>query len=291
MAGGYTKLFSSILDSTVWQTPADTRLTWITMLAMADQNGVVSSSIPGLARRAGVSLEACEQALATFLAPDTYSRTKDHDGRRIEPVHGGWVLLNHAHYRQLREADERREQARIGMQNLRERRKAEAEALTVNGDANLLPKVSQAEASASAGESKTLPGKPGRVRSPPKADPLTRFPEFWALYPNKQGKAEAMKRWARDGLDAQADTILADVRARMKSSEDWKRGAIPHGSTYVHQQRWIDAVVMDAPAAPVPGAAFGASPVVKRTAAEEAEEHRRNNEIVARMAREMSGAP
>ena len=52
---GYTKLFGSILDSTVWATPATVRVVWITMLAMADEHGVVSASVGGLARRAVVS--------------------------------------------------------------------------------------------------------------------------------------------------------------------------------------------------------------------------------------------
>lgn len=105
----YSKLFGSILDSTIWQTPTDTRIVWIAMLAMKDQDGVVEASIPGLAKRAGVSLEAAEEALATLLAPDPYSRTKDHEGRRIVEVDGGWAVLNHDKYRDKENAIERRE--------------------------------------------------------------------------------------------------------------------------------------------------------------------------------------
>lgn len=97
---GFTKLFASILESTVWGLPCETRLVWITMLAMADQDGEVSASVPGLAHRAQVSIEACEAALASFSAPDPYSRTKEHDGRRIEAIDGGWRLLNYRKYRE-----------------------------------------------------------------------------------------------------------------------------------------------------------------------------------------------
>ena len=99
MAGFFTKLDAGITDSTIWHQPDHTRLTWITMLAMADQHGYVGASIPGLASRARVPLEACVAALECFKAPDPYSRTKDHDGRRIAEADGGWVLLNHAKYR------------------------------------------------------------------------------------------------------------------------------------------------------------------------------------------------
>jgi hypothetical protein len=106
---GFTKLFNSILDSTIWQEPNETRLLWITMLAMSNANGEVQASIPGLARRAGISLPECEAGLHTLLSPDPYSRTPDHEGRRIENVDGGWSLLNHGRYRALLSAEERRE--------------------------------------------------------------------------------------------------------------------------------------------------------------------------------------
>ncbi len=96
---GYTKLFGSILDSTIWRESNETRLLWITMLAMAGKSSVVEASIPGLADRARLTLPQTEAALATLLAPDPYSRTKESEGRRIEAVDGGWIILNHAKYR------------------------------------------------------------------------------------------------------------------------------------------------------------------------------------------------
>jgi hypothetical protein len=104
----FTKLFSSITESTVWRESDRTRITWITMLAMADKHGRVWGSIPGLAARANIPLGACEEALAIFMAPDKYSRTKEHEGRRISEIDGGWLLLNHAKHRALRDAEDRR---------------------------------------------------------------------------------------------------------------------------------------------------------------------------------------
>lgn len=100
---GFVKIFGSLLSSTVWVGQAPHRkLMWITMLVKADQDGYVASSIPGLARDAEVTIEQCEDALEHFMSPDRYSRTKEHDGIRIEEVDGGWVLLNHKKYRELR---------------------------------------------------------------------------------------------------------------------------------------------------------------------------------------------
>jgi hypothetical protein len=97
----YTKLFNSIVTSTIWTEDDKTRIVWITMLAISDQHGEVQASIPGLARVAGVSIEAVENALNKFLSPDAYSRTPDDEGRRIEKIEGGWLLLNHAKYRAM----------------------------------------------------------------------------------------------------------------------------------------------------------------------------------------------
>ena len=78
------------------------------MLAMADQHGEVSASVPGLAAMANVSVEACEGALEALSSPDKYSRTPDNEGRRIAACDGGWRLLNHAKYRHLASAEDRR---------------------------------------------------------------------------------------------------------------------------------------------------------------------------------------
>lgn len=97
----YTKLFNSIVTSTIWTEDDKTRIVWITMLAMSDQNGEVHASVPGLARVSGVSLADCEAALHKLSSPDAYSRTPDNEGRRISPIDGGWELLNHRKYRAM----------------------------------------------------------------------------------------------------------------------------------------------------------------------------------------------
>lgn len=105
---GYTKLFNSILASTIWREDDKIRIVWITLLAMADKNGLAEGSIPGLADFARVSIEDVERALKSLQSPDKYSRTKTNEGRRIKAVDGGWEILNHPKYRAKMNADERR---------------------------------------------------------------------------------------------------------------------------------------------------------------------------------------
>jgi len=108
----YTKLSSTIINSTVWQEGLATKVVWITMLALADKHGEVMASVPGLARAAGVSLEECLAALQTFSSPDKYSRTQECEGRRIDVIDGGWWLINHAKHRALASKEESQEAGR-----------------------------------------------------------------------------------------------------------------------------------------------------------------------------------
>lgn len=124
---GYTKLFGSIVASTIWREDDKTRIVWVTMLAMANKHGDVESSIPGLSDLARVSIQDVEQALKTLQEPDAYSRTKDYEGRRIAPIDGGWHILNHAKYRDKMSKDERRNYLTRKQAERRARLKAEAD--------------------------------------------------------------------------------------------------------------------------------------------------------------------
>lgn len=115
----YTKLFSSITDSTIWGEEDHTRLVWITMLAMADRYGHVAASVPGLAARARVSLDKTISALARLSAPDEWSRSKEFDGRRIDEEAGGWVIINYTKYAKIRDEEERKEYMRNYMRKRR----------------------------------------------------------------------------------------------------------------------------------------------------------------------------
>ncbi len=124
MSFTFTKLFSSITESTVWMETSNIRIVWITMLAMADRRGRVWASIPGLANRARVPVEDCRAAIRTFLDPDKDSRTKDNEGRRIVELDGGWQLINHEKYRNIRDEETAKEAKR---NYINERRRKERE--------------------------------------------------------------------------------------------------------------------------------------------------------------------
>ena len=122
---GYTKLFNSLVASTIWREDDKTRIVWITMLALKDERHVVEASVPGLADLAHVSLADCEKALHRLLAPDKWSRNQEFDGRRIEPVSGGWKILNGEFYRHKMSEDDRRTYQREYKRSYRAAKKQE----------------------------------------------------------------------------------------------------------------------------------------------------------------------
>jgi hypothetical protein len=96
---GYSKLFSSIVTSSIWTESNSTLRVWIAMLATCNAEGVVEGAIPGFASLARVTVEEMKEAVKTLSSPDEFSRTPDNEGRRIEVILGGWRILNYERYR------------------------------------------------------------------------------------------------------------------------------------------------------------------------------------------------
>jgi len=96
---GWTKLFGSIVTSSVWIEPHPVLRVWVAMLALADANGIVEGSIPGFANLCRVTIPEMEEAILKFSSPDLYSRSPEAEGRRIESVPGGWRIINRNKYR------------------------------------------------------------------------------------------------------------------------------------------------------------------------------------------------
>lgn len=117
---GYTKLFGSLVHSSIWSEDDKTRIVWITMLAMMTARGLVQASVSGLAHAARVSPEDCKRALARLEAPDPDSTSPEHEGRRISRVEGGWLVLNAVKYQVKLSIEERRAYKREWQRKYRE---------------------------------------------------------------------------------------------------------------------------------------------------------------------------
>jgi hypothetical protein len=106
---GYTKLFGSIVHSTIWHSPKDVKILWITMLALAEADGTVEASVPGLAAASGLTLPECSEALTVLESPDPWSKNPENEGRRVTKSEGGWTILNYLNYRNKLTVSQRRD--------------------------------------------------------------------------------------------------------------------------------------------------------------------------------------
>lgn len=110
----YNRLFTKIVDSSIWLENLPTRVVWITFLACMDEDGMVTFACPAnVARRAGVSQKDTDAALHCLESPDPNSFDPDNEGRRIQRVPGGWIVLNAKKYRDIFTREIQREQTRI----------------------------------------------------------------------------------------------------------------------------------------------------------------------------------
>jgi len=83
-------------------------------IAVMNEDGFVQfASVANVAHRARITDEEAEQAIKILESPDPNSADEDNDGRRIEKVPGGWMILNAHKYRDLVTREMVREQTRI----------------------------------------------------------------------------------------------------------------------------------------------------------------------------------
>ena len=122
---------------------------WGWIIANADCKGTLEINPRLLSAIIGDPIEDVEKALEYLSQPDPNSRSKEQEGRRIVHVNAfTWEVVNHEHYRKIRNADERREYNR--------RKKAEARARAKSADSQQSqPRSTQAEAEAESEVSKS----------------------------------------------------------------------------------------------------------------------------------------
>lgn len=102
-AGGFLRLRTSILDSSLLLEPLPTRWLFLTMLILADDAGTgeVDMPIERLAAQAGLTVSQTRAALEKLCSPDPLSRSPKEEGRRLIPLERapgmeprGWTLVN-----------------------------------------------------------------------------------------------------------------------------------------------------------------------------------------------------
>jgi hypothetical protein len=158
----YNKIFTKILDSSIWLEPNATRIVWITFLAAMDEEGFVQfASIRNVAHRANVSIEDAQSAVASLEGPDPDSGDPHEDGRRIEKVEGGWTVLNADKHRKIAT---REHQKALNRERVKRHRLSKCNASVMGGNESVTPSEAEANAEAEDLEADGPSGSP-----PPKA--------------------------------------------------------------------------------------------------------------------------
>lgn len=196
----YTKLFHRIITSSIWDEPDYVRVTWITLLAMANQDGYVGATRKSLAMLSRVSEADCDKALSVFMAPDAESRSPENDGRRIEKVEGGWQLLNYAKHRDAVSDDPAAAKARERQKRFRDKQQ-DIQALRNATSRDTVCAYASSDISSEGGVGDDLPKRCGKY-TPQVRQVLDCRPEFARL------QAEAIAK------------IMADAEA---AGHDWQK--------------------------------------------------------------------
>lgn len=159
---GFTKLHSGIIYSSIWEEDNYTRILWITMLAMSNSTGEVIVAPKRLYKVANIPADKCRLALKKLSSPDADSRTSDNEGRRIEKIQGGWLILNYFKYRATPDVEKRRQQNREAKR--RERMRKTGVSASVSKRQHDVSNVSQNQhiAEAEAEADNTLGGRGGK---------------------------------------------------------------------------------------------------------------------------------
>lgn len=197
------------------------------MLAIADRLGHVGASVPGLAALANVSIEDCLSALDKLRSPDPYSRTKDFDGRRIENVDGGFVILNYVKYRELGKKLDR-------VLYLREKQREHRSKSTVSTDVNKTSTPASASVYASSSKEGGCRGETKPVELPdgfPTSEDAAVACCMSAGLPEEFVRATWNLAAGRGGLDSRGQVIQNFARHckamfSYKQSSDAERAAL-----------------------------------------------------------------
>ncbi len=121
----WAPLWNSIVESSIWDEPDVVMKVFVTMMAVKDSDHIVRKSayqIAFLARKTEVEVL---DALKVLSSPDTKRiGPQPHEGRRIQAVEEGWLILNGEKYRAMVQLEAKRARNRRAQAAFRERKRA-----------------------------------------------------------------------------------------------------------------------------------------------------------------------
>ena len=113
------------------------------------------------------------------------------------------------------------------------------------GDKEKQAKPTEEEEEEEKEEEEITPHKPPKGESVPKG-----FEDFWALYPRKTAKQDAIRAWRKLNPDLALQEKIRSALTLQISSDQWTRDGgqfIPHPATWLNGGRWDDEPIKTGP--------------------------------------------
>ncbi|MDE1828236.1 MAG: hypothetical protein KGH65_03700 [Candidatus Micrarchaeota archaeon] len=210
------------------------------MLALANRDGYVAASVPGLAHIAHVTRAEAENALYTLSQPDPDSRSTICEGRRIEATDGGWNIINYVANRDSWTDDDKREFQRKWIAEKR----AKAE----------LSKYVEVSRSCRSESTRIEPPAPAPTPSPKKERRATALPTDFGLTPERVAYAS---QYNVQSVQNVMEAFCNHHRAKGSTMKDWEAawrtwvlrearyGKKPYHENVSDNSRKSDASILD----------------------------------------------
>lgn len=185
----YNKLFTKIVDSSIWMEPDHVRLVWLMFIALMDEDGFVNlASAKNVAHRAVMELDKAVEAIRILESPDPESSNPTNEGRRLTRVPGGWIVNNAQEYRDIVKREHQKELSRERVRRHRNGGVTQCNVGVTVGNENVTPSEAEAEADKRKNGGGELPKRKRKAATaeiviPPKA--------------NTEAVHAAIERWRR----------------------------------------------------------------------------------------------
>lgn len=130
----WAPLWSGIVESSLWEESGDVVKVFMTLLARKDADHICRLSAYKIHKLCNIDELDVLDILRVLASPDKRRREQqEFDGRRIEAVEDGWLILNGAKYRQMVSDEMRKARLRRAQANFREKKRREQEREQADG--------------------------------------------------------------------------------------------------------------------------------------------------------------
>lgn len=247
----YAKIFSIIMDSSIAE-DYQCRHLFMDLLVLANQDGEVDMTAEAVSRRTNVPIEIVKQSIEKLMQPDPNSRNREQDGRRIVPLSEdrtwGWRIVSYAHYREIRDSEQLRQNNRVRKQRQRSFEFDDDEMVTVSCDSSVtgsdlnVTACDQAGRYASASEYASTSVTPGLKEKGCGEKPMRDAAEdVYQAYPKHVNRQESLKAITKAIRDVGYDKVLAATRTFAKLWEgDEEMQYCPFPSTWFNRGAYKD---------------------------------------------------